>query len=154
LDEREVEPFEPPKILGDVFESVMGAVFEDGGIEEVVRVYKHLLSPLIIFVAKHSKVCFKEPKEQFIIKALMQFRIRPQFLINEDPIMREVVSRAQTGDSTFALMYKAEVLFRKDEIMCHSYGNSKRQAERNASVEGLRYLAVHPELMKKELQFI
>ena len=132
----------------------MGAVFEDGGIEEVVRVYKHLLSPLIIFVAKHSKVCFKEPKEQFIIKALMQFRIRPQFLINEDPIMREVVSRAQTGDSTFALMYKAEVLFRKDEIMCHSYGNSKRQAERNASVEGLRYLAVHPELMKKELQFI
>lgn len=31
LNELKIEPFEAPKILGDVFESVMGAVFEDGG---------------------------------------------------------------------------------------------------------------------------
>lgn len=35
LNQREIEPFEAPKILGDVFESVMGAIFEDGGMEAV-----------------------------------------------------------------------------------------------------------------------
>jgi dsRNA-specific ribonuclease len=28
--------FEPPKILGDVFESLIGAIFIDGGIESVI----------------------------------------------------------------------------------------------------------------------
>ena len=64
--------------------------------------------------------------------------------------MREVISRSSES-TTIAMMYKAEVLFRKDEFMCCSYGNTKRQAERNASVEALRYLAAHPELRKKEL---
>jgi dsRNA-specific ribonuclease len=36
LNQREIEPFEAPKILGDVFESVMGAVFEDGGMTAVM----------------------------------------------------------------------------------------------------------------------
>ncbi len=32
LNDREPELFEPPKILGDVFESLIGAIFIDGGI--------------------------------------------------------------------------------------------------------------------------
>lgn len=32
MNQREIEPFEPPKILGDVFEAVIGAIFEDGGL--------------------------------------------------------------------------------------------------------------------------
>ena len=32
INGREIELFEPPKILGDVFESLMGAIFLDGGI--------------------------------------------------------------------------------------------------------------------------
>ncbi len=36
MNGRESEMFEPPKILGDVFESLMGAVFLDGGIEKVL----------------------------------------------------------------------------------------------------------------------
>lgn len=63
LNENELEPFEPPKILGDVFESVMGAILEDGGLDAVMRVYRHLLCPLILFVAKFSKDVHKEPKE-------------------------------------------------------------------------------------------
>jgi dsRNA-specific ribonuclease len=35
LNQREIEPFEAPKILGDIFESVIGAVFEDGGMNAV-----------------------------------------------------------------------------------------------------------------------
>ena len=32
INGREVEVFEPPKVLGDVFEAIMGAIFIDGGI--------------------------------------------------------------------------------------------------------------------------
>ena len=33
MNNRNIELFEPDKILGDVFESLMGAIFMDGGIE-------------------------------------------------------------------------------------------------------------------------
>lgn len=49
MNQRKIEPFESPKILGDIFESIMGAVYEDGGLDSVHRVYKHLLAPLILF---------------------------------------------------------------------------------------------------------
>jgi dsRNA-specific ribonuclease len=39
MNGRESEIFEPPKILGDVFESIMGAIFMDGGIKNVLEVY-------------------------------------------------------------------------------------------------------------------
>ena len=65
LNGREIELFEPPKILGDIFESVIGAVFLDGGIQKVIDVYQHLLSPFIVFTAKYSKKLFKEHKEDF-----------------------------------------------------------------------------------------
>jgi dsRNA-specific ribonuclease len=39
MNGREIEVFEPPKILGDVFEAMIGAVFVDGGIEKVIEVY-------------------------------------------------------------------------------------------------------------------
>ena len=35
MNQRRIEPFETPKILGDIFESVIGAVFEDGGLDVV-----------------------------------------------------------------------------------------------------------------------
>ena len=36
MNGRDIEVFEPPKILGDVFEALIGAIFIDGGIEKVV----------------------------------------------------------------------------------------------------------------------
>ena len=63
MDETEIEPFAAPKILGDVFESVMGAIFVDGGLDAVMRVYEHLISPLLLYIAKFSKHVCKEPKE-------------------------------------------------------------------------------------------
>jgi len=56
----------------------MGAIFIDGGIKEVLRVYEHLLSPFILFVAKYSKKLNKEPKEDFIIQS-GENNIKPQF---------------------------------------------------------------------------
>ena len=61
----EVEPFKAPKILGDVFEAIIGAVFKDGGIEKLHDVLKPLLAPFVLYVAKFSKSIHKEPKEDF-----------------------------------------------------------------------------------------
>jgi dsRNA-specific ribonuclease len=66
LNQREIEPFEPPKILGDVFESVLGAVFNDGGMDAVYHVFRDMLSPLILYVAKYSKETVGEPKEMMV----------------------------------------------------------------------------------------
>ncbi len=69
MNGKDIEIFEPPKILGDVFEALMGAVFIDGGIGKVVEVYQHILAPFVLFVAKYSKKLNKEPKEDFVILA-------------------------------------------------------------------------------------
>ena len=60
-----IEPYKSPKILGDVFEAIIGAIFKDGGIESLLKVLKSLLAPFILFVAKYSKNIQKEPKEDF-----------------------------------------------------------------------------------------
>jgi hypothetical protein len=67
INGREIELFGPPKILGDVFESLMGAIFLDGGIKKVLEVYQHVLSPFVLFTAKYSKKLYKEPKDEFIL---------------------------------------------------------------------------------------
>jgi dsRNA-specific ribonuclease len=39
INSLEIEIYEPSKILGDVFEAIIGAIFIDGGIEKVIEVY-------------------------------------------------------------------------------------------------------------------
>lgn len=65
MNQRRIEPFESPKLLGDIFESVIGAIYEDSGLDEVQRVFRHLLSPLILFNTQFSKLSalYGEPKE-------------------------------------------------------------------------------------------
>ena len=71
----------------------MGAIFVDGGLNAVMRVFKHILSPLLLFIAKFSKDVSKEPKEQFVIRAATEFRIKPMFHIHDQCIVKEVESR-------------------------------------------------------------
>ena len=164
MDETEIEPFAAPKILGDIFESVMGAIFVDGGLCAVMKVYKHLISPLLLFIAKFSKHVCKEPKEQFMILAQTDFRIKPKFVVHDGATLMEVPSKQvieqtdpSTGQAIYhrvmaeARMYQCDVLYRKGQILCQGFGSTKRQAERNAGVEGLRWLQEHPEFKKKEL---
>lgn len=66
MNEFEIEPFRTPKILGDVFEAIIGAIFKDGGIEAIIAVLKTLMAPFVLYVAKYSKFIHKEPKEDFI----------------------------------------------------------------------------------------
>ena len=69
MNNRDIELFEPCKILGDVFEALIGAIFMDLGIEKVIDVFQHLLAPFVLYVAKFSKRLNKEPKEDFTILA-------------------------------------------------------------------------------------
>jgi len=95
LNQREIEPFEAPKILGDVFESVLGAVYEDGGMAAVYRVYKELLSPFILYVAKYSKDVYKEPKEQFIIRCGRDYKLRPLFKVSSEAQMQKITTESR-----------------------------------------------------------
>ena len=65
MNEFEIEPYKAPKILGDVFEAIIGAIFKDAGIIKLLEVLKPFLSPFILYVAKFSKHIYKEPKEDF-----------------------------------------------------------------------------------------
>jgi endoribonuclease Dicer len=57
LNNRDVELVEPSKILGDVFEAIIGAVFIDAGgdMDTLLEVFKYFLCPFILYVAKYSK---------------------------------------------------------------------------------------------------
>ena len=50
---KETEYFEAPKIFGDVMESIIGAVFVDGGYNKVIQVLQHLFAPLLIINANY-----------------------------------------------------------------------------------------------------
>lgn len=69
--------FEPSKILGDVFEAMIGAIFIDGLMEAVLQVLEHLLAPFVLYVAKFSKRLNKEPKEDFLILSGLH-KLRPE----------------------------------------------------------------------------
>ena len=91
LNQRDIEPFECPKILGDIFESVMGAIFIDSpkGLEDVISVFRDLLSPFVLYVAKFSKILYKEHKEEFIWAAMAR-KIRPHFRFSDEPQLVKV----------------------------------------------------------------
>lgn len=178
MNNRDVELFEPCKILGDVFEALIGAIFIDGGIEEVLRVYQHLLGPFVLFVAKYSKKLNKEPKEDFTILAGLH-RIKPDIrsrgecemthgqlgqLLKEtnpedpSPICRDSkevdvnmadAEQKEKSIDTFiedmradqkVRMIRCEVLFNHNEVMAEGLGSTRKQAERNASINGLAWL--------------
>jgi dsRNA-specific ribonuclease len=83
LNQRDIELFEPSKILGDVFEALIGAVFIDGGgLEQVLKSFHHILAPHVLFVAKFSKQLNHEPKEDFIIMGQKQ-KILPSWKNSE-----------------------------------------------------------------------
>lgn len=82
---------------------MLGAIFQDGGFNAVYSVYKHMLSPFILFVARYSKEVHGEPKEQFIIKAGKEYKLRPKFVCSSEAEKRHV--KSTKGAETEALMY-------------------------------------------------
>ena len=143
MNRMQIEPFKAPKILGDVFEAIIGAVFKDGGILKLNQVLKELMAPFVLYVAKYSKSINKEPKEDFQQLAT-QLKMKPFFRSSKDPIevhLSEVLG-SQLGrnhDATAKLM-KVEIIHNNGQVMTTSYGNSLSQAEKNASILGIEWL--------------
>ena len=48
-------------------------------------------------------------------------------------------------------MIRCDVLFNHNELMATGYGNSKKQAERNASINGLKWLRVNKLLSHEQV---
>ena len=105
MNNKDIELFEGPKLLGDVFESIMGAIFIDGGIENCLAVYKELLAPFILHVAKYSKKLHKEPKEDFVILSGIN-KIKPEF----EPKGEKQVKLIPYVDTSGILSYNIEVI--------------------------------------------
>ena len=124
MNEHLIELYKPPKILGDVFEAIIGALFLDGGIETVVDVLKPLMAPFVLFVAKYSKNIFKEPKEDFLQVAI-QLNMRPNVKDNFERVTVPVsVAMGQQVDDD-----QEDELFRLDvkydgETMVSGYGHT------------------------------
>jgi hypothetical protein len=106
-------------------------------LEDVVEVFRHLISPFVLYVSKYSKELYKEHKEEFIWAGIAK-KIRPKFIFS-DELIPFTIHNDDHG-SIEAHLYRADVIFNQGELMCTSYGSNKRQAERNASILGLSWL--------------
>ena len=49
-------------------------------------------------------------------------------------------------------MYTCQIIFRHGKEMCRSIGSTKRQAERNAAVMGLKWIDDHSDELYKEVK--
>lgn len=168
INNRDLDLYEPSKILGDVFEALIGAIFVDGQMEAVIQVYEHMLAPFILHVAKYSKRLNKEPKEDFQILSGLH-NIRPnikdavpvEIQLNETQMLQGqaglldalrqnqlVTADVQSDKSDKQIerggvrvkLFEVVVVYNFGDIMCKGYGNTKKQAERNASINGLNWM--------------
>jgi dsRNA-specific ribonuclease len=136
----DLEPFKAPKILGDVFEAIIGAIFKDGGIEKCIDVLKSLMAPMMLYVAKFSKNIQKEPKEDFI-QLSSQLKIRPHFQstkIASQVLISAVIDKIlPPADDILVPMVRVDIIHNNNQVMTSAYGSTNNQAERNASIKGI-----------------
>lgn len=159
MNSMEVEPFKAPKILGDVFEAIIGAVFQDGGIDSINLVLKSLMAPFVLYVAKYSKSIQKEPKEDFQQLAV-QLKIKPHFeRINDQgeiPLSQVIGKELPPDEDICEKMVKVNIIHNNGQVMVSGYGSTCPQAEKNASINGIIWLrenkkAEIDELLKSSL---
>lgn len=141
MNQMNIELYKPPKILGDVFEAIVGAIFKDGGIERLLEVLKPFMAPCVLYVAKFSKKIHKEPKEDFIQLA-SQLKMKPKFNnIDVNIRLSDIIPvENKEEDHEEQKMTKTQIIYNNGQIMVVGYGSTKDQAERNASIMGLNWL--------------
>ena len=128
--------------MGDVFEAIIGAIFKDGGIEDTIEVLKTLMAPFVLYVAKYSKNINKEPKEDFY-QLSSQLKIKPFIKASEGKEqvkISEVIGKPISPDFDDDFN-RVDIIFNNGQIMTSAFGNTKHQAEKNASIKGLKWLA-------------
>lgn len=118
---------------------------------------------MILFGTQFSKLAalYGEPKEQMQWKC-NEYKIKPKYHIEDEPQIQkvhknliqeegaEMSANVDSANPTFieAEMHTCSIIFRHGRQMCHSFGSTRRQAERNAAVMGLKWI----EERKEELE--
>lgn len=118
---------EKPAILGDAFESLLGAIFIDRGIDETYKVFNKIVFPVI------RKNINKEDND---------YKSKLQELVQSDKRTLKYVIISETGpahDREFvARVYMDDVI-----MMGQGKGKSKKEAEQKAALSTLEKLAAN-----------
>ena len=115
-----------PSILADTFESIMGAIYLDGGIEAaqqfVLRFFETQLNEI------DPKLIQKDPKT--LLQELLQSKK------NELPIYTVVSIEGEAHSQTFTI----ECSIKKYDIKTQGVGNSRRMAEQEAALKAYQLM--------------
>ncbi|CAI2369697.1 unnamed protein product [Moneuplotes crassus] len=143
--------YEAPKMIPDVFEAILGAVFVDGGYNEVVRVLQHTLGPFVCMMAKYFDGIRKNPIEEFnlycsskgLVPRIEMFKMGAKQESNPyhsdgDQILGYPPEEQPEGKPL--VYYKCAIFVKGKKQLCKSYGNSKEQAKKNACALGFSIL--------------
>ncbi len=116
---------EKPAILADTFESLLGAIFVDKGIDETYKVFNKVVFPII------RKNINKEDND---------FKSKLQELVQSDKRTLKYVIISETGPA-HDREFVARVYMDETIIMGEGRGKSKKEAEQNAAQSTLDKLA-------------
>ncbi|XP_051160014.1 endoribonuclease Dicer-like [Leptopilina boulardi] len=115
------EHVDVPKALGDIFESLIGAIYLDSG-KDIKKVWE------IVFTMMHEEFelfCADVPKQP--IRVIYETGVRPRFL------------KATIVESTGQVMVGLEITVEGKAKLFHGFGANKKQAKSAASKQALKY---------------
>lgn len=115
------EHVDGPKVLGDIFESLIGAIYIDSG-KDLIKVWQ------IVFkmMQQHFEVfCADVPKQP--IRVIFEADVKPKFL------------KSSVIESTGQIMVPLEIIVEGETKLFHGFGANKKQAKSAAAKQALKY---------------
>ncbi|XP_043484526.1 endoribonuclease Dicer-like isoform X2 [Leptopilina heterotoma] len=115
------EHVDGPKVLGDIFESLIGAIYIDSG-KDLKKVWQ------IVFkmMQQHFEVfCADVPKQP--IRVIFEVGVKPKFL------------KSSVIESTGQIMVPLEIIVEGETKLFHGFGANKKQAKSAAAKQALKY---------------
>ena len=137
MTEHVIQICEAPKILEDVFEAIIGALYLDGGLAVAVEVMKPFLAPVVLFTAKYSKQMSLDPKDDFfthIQRANKQPHFRTERVPKGDKM--DTSDLMSLREASIELI-KCEIVF-DGEVQATGVAYNREQAEKNAAIAAMR----------------
>ncbi|CAI2370574.1 unnamed protein product [Moneuplotes crassus] len=153
--------YEAPKIIPDVFEAILGAVFVDGGYNEVVRVLQHTLGPFVCMVAKYFDKIRKNPIEEFTlfcnskgltpkIETFKLGAIKEKNPYDSDCNQELGYPLEDQPEGKPLVHHKCVIIHKGNKQLSKSYGNTREQAKKNACALGFSLLREEFNLEKQD----
>src|SRR3954465_1552692 len=119
----------PPSVLADVFESLIGAIYLDGGMEAAKRfIVRHIEAEIELAVGGHGGVNYKSNLQQV---AQRQFGETPTYLLLDE----------KGPDHSKCFKISAQI---GRQRYAPAWGRNKKDAEQRAAMNALSQLAGEP----------